>query len=284
MTNYHIVEGADTLSVQFVDENTVEAQIKGTDESMDLAVIAIPLTDISADTMSSISIATLGDSDSLAVGEPAIAIGNALGSGQSVTVGVISALDRPIAVSTMSDGSATNSTETFIQTDAAINPGNSGGALLNLAGEVVGINSNKIGGSAVDSIGYAIPISAAKPIIEELQTQETKVKVDEANQGYLGISGITVGAEYAQMYQMPEGVYISQVFDNTAASAAGLVKGDVITKFEGTTIESMETLKKQLTYYETGTSVTLTVMRESTDGYIEQQISIVLGNAVDVSQ
>ena len=181
VTNYHVVESADTLSVQFVDEEQVQAQIKGTDADKDLAVLAVQLSDIKQDTLNQISIATLGSSDDLTVGEPVIAIGNALGYGQSVTTGVVSALNRPIAVTSQQDQTGDSQINTFIQTDAAINPGNSGGALLNTKGEVIGINSNKIGGSTVEGMGYAIPISDAKPIIEELMQKETRLKVDEAN-------------------------------------------------------------------------------------------------------
>lgn len=267
VTNFHVVDGAEELQVQFVDETQASAQVKGKDEDMDLAVIAIPLSEIDSATLDQIAIATLGDSDALTVGEPAIAIGNALGYGQSVTYGVVSALNRPIAVTSMGEENKSDEeVETFIQTDAAINPGNSGGALLNIKGEVIGINSNKIGGVTVDSIGYAIPISAAKPIIEDLMTKVTRDKVNELEQGYLGISGISVSSEYATLYNMPEGVYISQVFDNTAASTAGLQKGDVITKFDGDKITSMEGLKETLSYYSAGETVTITVKRPNAAG------------------
>ncbi len=276
VTNNHVVEGADTLKVQFIDSEIVEAQIKGTDSNMDLAVIAVPLDSIKDSTKSSISVATLGDSDALTVGEPAIAIGNALGYGQSVTTGVISALNRQLE---MSETGST--TATLIQTDAAINPGNSGGALLNTDGEVIGINSNKIGGTAIEGMGYAIPISAAKPIIEELMTKETKTKVDSSNKGFLGISGVNVTSDVAQMYGMPEGVYVAQVYDGTAAASAGLAKGDIITSFDGTTVTSMEDLQGLLEYYEAGATVNLVIQQVSQDGYKEKTVTVTLGSQKD---
>ena len=272
VTNNHVVEGADKLKVQFIDDEIVDAQIKGTDSNMDLAVIAVKLDDLKDSTKDAISIATLGDSSSLQVGEPAIAIGNALGYGQSVTTGVISALDRQIEMS--EDGSTTGK---LIQTDAAINPGNSGGALLNVKGEVIGINSNKIGGSTIEGMGYAIPISSAEPIIENLMTKETKSKVDADKKGFLGISGINVTSDVAQMYGMPEGVYIAQVYDNTAAAQAGIQKGDIITAFEGSSVGSMENLQGYLEYYGAGETVTVTIQRAENGEYTSQDISVVLG-------
>lgn len=273
VTNYHVVEGADSLKVQFNEGSEAEAFLKGSDSDMDLAVLAVPMDSIEASTLQQISVATLGDSDSLVVGEPAIAIGNALGYGQSVTTGVISALNRSIE---LSDGS----TGTFIQTDAAINPGNSGGALLNVEGEVIGINSNKIGGSTVEGMGYAIPISAANPIIADLMLKETKSKVAEEERGYLGISGISVTEEVSQAYGMPEGVYIAQVYDNTAASAAGLQKGDIITEFDGDKITSMDDLQKELEFYAKGNTVKVTVMTVQAGGYESKTVEITLGNKV----
>lgn len=280
-TNNHVVESAEELTVQFTDGSQSQAQIKGTDADKDLAVIAVQLSDISSDTMSSISIATLGDSDALTVGEPVIAIGNALGYGQSVTTGVVSALNRAIA----SDGSQNVQTgtdtevNTFIQTDAAINPGNSGGALLNIYGEVVGINSNKIGGSTVEGMGYAIPISDAKPIIENLMTKQTRLKVNEDSKGYLGITGIDVVAEYSEIYGMPQGVYVSSVTEGTGAAQAGLVKGDIITGLNGEEIKSMEELKNELSYYAAGTTVELTIMQGSPTGYQAKTVQVTLGSA-----
>jgi len=275
VTNYHVVADADTLKVQFINESVADAQVKGADSNMDLAVIAVKLDSLDADTKNAISLAKLGDSDSLKVGEPAIAIGNALGYGQSVTTGVISALDRQIEIS--EDGSTTGN---LIQTDAAINPGNSGGALLNVKGEVIGINSNKIGGSAIEGMGYAIPISSAEPIIENLMLRETKDKVAAEKKGYLGISGINVTSDVASMYGMPQGVYVTQVYDGTAAAAAGMLNGDIITGFEGSGVGSMEDLQGYLEYYEIGESAEVTIMRASNGKYKEMTLTVVLGEAV----
>lgn len=273
VTNYHVIENTDKLTVQFVEGSEAEALIKGMDPNMDLAVIAVPVEDIASKTLQEIKVATLGDSDSLVVGEPAIAIGNSLGYGQSVTTGVISALDRSIEISGSADG-------TFIQTDAAINPGNSGGALLNIKGEVIGINSNKIGGSAVEGMGYAIPISAASPIIADLMLKETKSKVAEEERGYLGISGISVTQEVSQAYGMPEGVYIAQVYENTAASRAGLKQGDIIMEFNGDSITSMEELQRELEFYAKGDTVNVKVMTMTVNGYEEATVELTLGNKV----
>lgn len=271
VTNNHVISDSTELKVQFIDGSIAGAKVKGSDANMDLAVIAVPLNSLESITISNISIAVLGDSESLKVGEPAIAIGNALGYGQSVTTGVISALNRQIAMS--EDGSTTGM---LIQTDAAINPGNSGGALLNVRGEVVGINSNKIGGSTIEGMGYAIPISNAKPIIEELMSRETKDKVDEAKKGYLAISGLNVTSDVSAMYGMPEGVYVAQVY-NGAAYEAGILKGDIITAFDGSSVKTMEDLQGYLEYYEIGEAVTVTIQRPNAGGYIEQQLQVILG-------
>lgn len=281
VTNYHVVESADTLSVQFVDEEQVQAQIKGTDADKDLAVLAVQLSDIKEDTLNQISIASLGSSDDLTVGEPVIAIGNALGYGQSVTTGVVSALNRPIAVTSQEGQTGDSQINTFIQTDAAINPGNSGGALLNTKGEVIGINSNKIGGSTVEGMGYAIPISDAKPIIEELMQKETRLKVDEANKGVLGITGVNVEAQYSEVYGIPMGVYVSSVTDNLGAAAAGLVRGDIITAINGETVETMEELKEEMNYYQAGDVVTLTIMQGSPTGYQSKDVQVTLGKQMN---
>lgn len=274
VTNYHVVENASALKVSFVDDSAAEAQVKGTRPTKDLAVIAVPLDELSSETLNSITVAKLGDSDSLTVGEPAIAIGNALGYGQSVTTGVISALDREIADSDTASG-------TFIQTDAAINPGNSGGALLNVNGEVIGINSNKIGGAAIEGMGYAIPISAAKPIIEELMSRETKTKVDAENAGYLGISGVSVTADVANVYGMPEGVYVAKVYEGTGAHAAGITQGCIITALDGIEITSMEDLSETLRYYAVGDSVEITLMLPGREGYEESTVTVVLGHRAE---
>ena len=267
VTNNHVVEGADTLTVTFVDNESVEANIKGTDSARDLAVVAVPVDSIKDSTMEEISIASLGDSDELQVGEPAIAIGNALGYGQSVTTGIISATDREL------DGFDGK----LIQTDAAINPGNSGGALLNANGQVVGINTAKINSSVAEGMGYAIPISDASDIITSLMNQETKTKVSEEEQGYLGITGVDVSDDSSEMYNMPTGVYIREVSKGSGAEQAGLAQGNIITAINGTTVDSMSTLKEQLTYYKVGETVELTVQVAANDGsYQEQTVSVTL--------
>lgn len=282
VSNYHVIENADKLIVQFVDGTEAEAQMKGSDPDMDLAVIAVSMKDVDAVTREAITVAALGDSESLTVGEPAIAIGNALGYGQSVTLGVISALDRVIDLSTpLGYGERDENGATFIQTDAAINPGNSGGALLNMKGEVIGINSNKIGGDAVEGMGYAIPISAAKPIIEDLMLKETRAKVSEENKGYLGISPRTVAEEMAEIYGMPKGVYVAQVYEGTGASAAGIKKGNVITEFDGNKINSAEDLLRVMEYYEAGETVEVTLMQGSPDGWESRTVSVTLGEKFD---
>ncbi len=275
-TNYHVIEGADSLEVIFADDSTKEAVVKGTDSDMDLAVIAVMLDDIDSSTMDAIKIATLGDSDSLKLGEPAIAIGNALGYGQSVTTGVISAVGREVE---MSEGVS----HTFIQTDAAINPGNSGGALLNLNGEVIGINSNKIGGEYVDGMGYAIPISTAQPIIDKLMNEETKLKVSAEDRGYIGISGVSVTAEVAAGYGIPRGVYVAEVSKGGGAEQAGIEKGDVITEFDGEEITSMDDLQTRLQFYAAGTTVNIKVMRQSGMGYEEYEYNVTLGHLINSS-
>ena len=268
VTNNHVVEGSDTLTVTFNDGNSVEAQIKGTDSARDLAVVAVPLDKISDDTMNAIKVATLGDSDSLKVGEPAIAIGNALGYGQSVTTGIVSATGRII------DGFDGE----YIQTDAAINPGNSGGALLNANGEVIGINSAKINSSAVEGMGFAIPISDASDVIQNLMNKETRSKVSDEERGYLGIKGYDVSEEGAQMYNMPTGVYVKEVMSGGGAEKAGLTKGSIITGFEGSSISSMSSLQEQLQYYKAGEEVTLTVQIPDKNGeYTEKDIKVTLG-------
>ena len=264
VTNNHVVEGSDTLTVTFNDGNSVEAQIKGTDSARDLAVVAVPLDKISDDTMNAIKVATLGDSDSLKVGEPAIAIGNALGYGQSVTTGIVSATGRTI------DGFDGE----YIQTDAAINPGNSGGALLSANGEVIGINSVKYSDTSVEGIGYAIPINTAAPIINDLITKE---KVDESDSAYLGIVGVDVTDDVAKTYNMPSGVYVAQVTGGSAAEQAGIQKGDIITEFDGKQIGSMEELSSTMEYYKAGTTVDVKIERSTNGEYQEQTISVTLG-------
>lgn len=269
-TNNHVVEDADTLSVCFADDQAYEATVKGTDADNDLAVIAVKLSDISDDTMSQIKIAEIGDSDQLQVGEQVVAIGNALGYGQSVTTGIVSAVNRQLEGSDSENG--------FIQTDAAINPGNSGGALLNANGEVIGINSAKINSSAVEGMGFAIPISDASDVIQNLMNKETRSKVSDEERGYLGIKGYDVSEEGAQMYNMPTGVYVKEVMSGGGAEKAGLTKGSIITGFEGSSISSMSSLQEQLQYYKAGEEVTLTVQIPDKNGeYTEKDIKVTLG-------
>ena len=269
-TNYHVIDKAHDLQVTFIDDTTVNAVVKGTDERNDLAVIAIPLADISEETLSKIAIARLGDSDQLEVGEEVIAIGNALGYGQSVTNGIVSALDRQLE----------DYESPMIQTNAAINPGNSGGALVNARGEVVGIPSAKIGGSSVEGMGYAIPISVAEPILRDLMERETKALVDEAERGYLGVQVTDVDEQGVQLYNMPMGVYIYEVYDGYAADQAGLRRGDIITGLNGTRIESRTQLIDELKYYAVGTTVTLTVCR-IVNNYESEEVQVVLGKAYE---
>lgn len=275
VTNYHVIEGNDGITVTFADGADVTAQVKGTDANRDLAVIAVKIEDLKQETLEAIAIAKMGDSDSLKVGEPVIAIGNALGYGQSVTTGVVSALDREMNMENVSG--------TFIQTDAAINPGNSGGALLNINGEVIGINSNKIGGSTVEGMGYAIPISAAKPIIDELSLKETRVLLPEEEQGYLGISGATTTAQEIMYYGYPEGVYVAKVYDDTAAEKAGVLQGDFIVSFDGESIRSMQGLANKLCYYAAGSTVEIEVMRQTARGYQKITLEVTLGSKLDMN-
>lgn len=278
VTNNHVVEGNETLTVTFDDNSSVQANVKGTDPAYDLAVIAVPLNTIAKKTMDIIKVATLGDSTKLRVGEPAIAIGNALGYGQSVTTGVISAVGRyNTAMDTMT-GEAKTGDVKLIQTDAAINPGNSGGALVNANGEVIGINSSKLVGGSVEGVGYAIPISDVSDIITNLMSQKTKSKVAETDKGFLGIEGFDVTSEYAQRFNMPLGVYITSVTDGGGAKAADIKKGGVITGLNGTTIDSMNTLKEQLRYYAKGETVKLKVQVTGNEGeYKENSYEVKLG-------
>ena len=278
VTNNHVVAGSDTLTVTFADGNSVEANIKGTDSEYDVAVVAVPLDSISEDTKKAISVATLGDSTELKVGEPAIAIGNALGYGQSVTTGVISALNRSVSETDQTTGETTESSVKLIQTDAAINPGNSGGALVNASGEVIGINSSKLVGDSVEGVGYAIPISDVSDLIENLMNQETKTKVAEADQGATGIKGMSVSTEYSQQLNMPEGVYVSEVTKGGGAEKAGMTRGCIITGINGTTVSSMDDLQEQLQYYAKGDEVELTIQVPQSNGeYQEQSVNVTLG-------
>lgn len=272
VSNNHVVEGADDLQVTFSDGSTAKASIKGLDADMDLAVIAVNLKDISSETRGAITIATLGDSSTLKLGEPVIAIGNALGYGQSVTTGIVSALNREM---TMEDGSV----GVFVQTDAAINEGNSGGALLNIRGEVIGINSSKIGGSKVDNVGFAIPISSASPIIAELMERQTKIKVAESEKGYLGIEMLAqeVPDEILALYGMPQGVYIANVQEGCAAEKAGIIQRDIVVKIDGTKVTSRAELQKEMEYHAAGDTIVVTVERLENGKYVTYDIEVTLG-------
>ena len=275
VTNNHVVAGATSLTVCFVDDQTVTAEVKGTDSNSDLAVVAVKISDISGDTMKNIKVATMGDSDNVKVGESAIAIGNALGYGQSVTTGVISALDREVTLQDESTGSTTNA---LIQTDAAINPGNSGGALLNLQGEVIGINSAKYSDTAVEGMGYAIPIATAKPIIDDLIQRET---VDEAESAYLGIAGADITEDVSKTYNMPRGIYVTKVVENSAADEAGIQKGDILTAFDGKKVSSMEGMQEMLRYYKAGEKIKVTVQQANNGQYEEKELEVTLGKKVE---
>ena len=281
-TNYHVVEGADTLSVAFTDGNAVEASVKGFDEERDLAVVSVSLDDIEDDTMDAISIAKIGSSDDLKVGEQVVAIGNALGYGQSVTTGIVSAKNRRMDSdnNTVTDGSDDSSDGVnLIQTDAAINPGNSGGALLNMDGEVVGINSAKLASTEVEGMGYAIAISDVTDTLEDLMNETPRDKVD--NHGVLGITGMTVSDEASQYYGIPEGVLVSEVTEGGAAEDAGIKEKSIITKFDGKRIRSIDELVSRLEYYEPGEEVEVTL--EVADGgeYKEKTVTVTLGENKD---
>ncbi|MDD6057565.1 MAG: trypsin-like peptidase domain-containing protein [Clostridiales bacterium] len=271
-TNNHVVEGSTSLTVTFSDDTTVSAEVKGTAPYTDLAVIQVENAKIESGTLANIKVATLGNSDALKVGEASIAIGNALGYGQSVTMGCISALNREVSVSDSS--SNTSYTAELIQTDAAINPGNSGGALLNAAGEVIGINSVKYSSTSVEGIGYAIPINTAMPIIEDLITKD---KVDSADRAYLGIAGVDVTKDVSEAYKMPQGLHVAQVVEGSAAEQAGIQVGDIITYFDGKAIRSMQELSSSLEYYKAGETVEVTIQRLSDGQYAEYKLSVTLG-------
>ena len=269
-TNNHAVSGATDMKVTFTDSTHVAAAVKGTDSATDLAIIAVKLSDIPSDTMSKIKVSTLGDSDHVKVGEQVIAIGNALGYGQSLTVGYISALDREI---TDENGIQ----HTYIQTDAAINPGNSGGALLDLNGNVIGINAAKNASTEVEGMGFAIPISKAQEILNNLMTKKTREAVDESAQGYLGIQGTNIDANASKEYGMPVGIYVYKIVEGGAAANSDLKEKDIITKFDGQSVTNMEELKQMLTYYEGGSTVELTVQSLVNGAYVEHNVQITLG-------
>lgn len=271
-TNNHVVESATTLTIRFCDDSTASAEVRGTDKSTDLAVVKVKKENIEAETLSAIKIASLGDSDEVKVGSQSIAIGNALGYGQSVTTGAVSALNREVTIRDEATGETF--TNELLQTEAAINPGNSGGALLNCNGEVIGINSSKYSDTTVEGMGFAIPSNMAKPIIEDLIVREA---VSEDKAAYLGIVGVNVTSTVADTYNMPEGIFITELSKGTAAEQYGLRKGDIITKFDGKTVKSMDSLSNMLTYYAAGTEVDVTVQRAAEGGYQEQVIPVVLG-------
>lgn len=282
-TNNHVVEGATSLSVGFIDEESVEGEVKGTDVNNDLAVVAVKLSDIPEDTMNQIKTATVGDSDDLQLGDQVVAIGNALGYGQSVTSGYVSALDRDLTLTDQS-GTTINSTG-LIQTDAAINEGNSGGALLNMKGELIGINEAKSSststGAAVDNIGFAIPIDKAEESLQQLMNLKTREKVDASQASYLGIRGEDVSAEASELYGIPTGVVITEVVENGPADQAGVKKGDILTELDGRSISSMAQLQDVLQYYAAGETVDLVVQRSDNGEYQAQTLSITLGSADD---
>lgn len=282
-TNNHVVEGATSLSVGFIDESSVAAEIKGTDVNNDLAVVSVKLSDISSDTMGQIRTASVGDSDDLELGEQVVAIGNALGYGQSVTVGYVSALNRSLSL-TDESGQTINSTG-LIQTDAAINPGNSGGALLNMKGELIGINEAKTestqDGSTVDNIGFAIPIDKAESSLKELMNLPTREKVDASEASYLGIEGQSVTSDVTQLYGIPGGVVVTAVEDQGPADQAGIKKGDIITELDGRSVANIEQLQDTLQYYAAGETVDVVVERADGQQYAEQTLSVTLGSAKD---
>lgn len=283
-TNYHVVEGADTLSVAFTDGNAVEASVKGFDEERDLAVVSVSLDDIKDDTMDAISIAKIGSSDDLKVGEQVIAIGNALGYGQSVTTGIVSAKNRRMDSdnNTVTDGSDDSSDGVnLIQTDAAINPGNSGGALLNMEGEVVGINSAKLASTEVEGMGYAIAISDVTDILQNLMNETSRDKLDDSEHGVLGIKGSSVSSEAVQMYGIPAGVFVKKVTEGGAADKAGLKANSVITEFNGKTVSSIDQLIEYLSYYEPDEEVELTVQVPHGTSYKEETVKVTLDENTD---
>lgn len=267
VTNNHVVSDAETVTVSFIDESVYEAKVKGTDSDNDLAIIVVSLDEISADTRSAIKVAKLGNSEELKVGEQVVAIGNALGYGQSVTTGIVSAVNRM---------NSTNATP-LIQTDAAINPGNSGGALINMDGEVIGINSSKYMSTQVEGMGYAIPISEVESILDELMNRETREKVDEKKVGYLGVGCTTIDEQVSYLYGMPEGALVSEVMEDSPAERYGIKKNNIIVEFDGVDIKSAEQLVDLLEYYEVGEKVTVTVSYLDDDEYKEKDIEVVLG-------
>ena len=272
-TNYHVVEDATELTVGFVDDEMCKATVKGTDDDNDLAVVSVALSDIPDDTLSKIKVAKIGDSDDLVVGQQVVCIGNALGYGQSVTTGIVSALNRTIKLEGYDNTK-------LIQTDAAINGGNSGGAMLDMNGHVVGINSAKVASAGVEGMGYAIPISYAKPILEDLMNKKTRTEVvDEDQSAYIGFSGEEVSGDVAQLYNIPEGILVEEVAEGSPAEEAGMKKGDIIVKFDGEDVASMSDLREKLAYYAAGEEITVTVSRANEGEYEETKLELTLGAA-----
>ena len=291
VSNYHVVADSNELSVVFSSSEAenptsedgtnpaaISAKLKGYDEEKDLAVISVDLKDIPDDVLSTMKIAKIGDSTKLKAGEQVVAIGNALGYGQSVTTGIISALNREVKMQNASGSEVSNK---FIQTDAAINPGNSGGALLNMRGELIGINSVKIASSGVEGMGYAIPITDVEEIINNLMVMETRDVVDKDEQGFLGITGQDVTSEIANAYDIPVGIYVKEVESDSAAEKGGIATGNIIKKFDGTTVKTMTELKKRLSYYKAGETVTVTLMVMDGNEYKEKDVTVVLGKLPD---
>ena len=276
VTNNHVVENTKSMSVQFIDGESVEAELKGTDSGKDVAVISVKKENVKDSTKGAIALAEIGDSDSLKVGQGVIAIGNALGYGQSVTVGYISALNRTITAMDSTTGQNAK-VENLLQTDAAINPGNSGGALLDMDGRVIGINESKSVDTTVEGMGYAIPISSVTKLIDTLSSQKTRSKVAEENRGYLGIQGQNVDSDAAQRFSMPIGIFVYRILEGSAAADSGLQESDIITKLDGMTVSTIEELQEKLTHFEKGETVTLTVQRPNGSEYNELQIEIRLG-------
>ena len=277
-TNNHVVADADTITVAFDDDAVYEAQVKGTDSDNDLAVVAVKISDMSEDTLKSIKVVSIGNSDELEIGEQVVAIGNALGYGQSVTSGWISAVDREV---TDEEGKTTGK---LIQTDAAINPGNSGGALLNMQGELIGINSAKAAATEVEGMGYAIPVSVAQPILDELMNRETRYKADEDHAGYIGVTCLNVDSTSAQTYGIPLGAFVDSVEEGGPAQTAGIQKGDVIVKFDGMTVSGSSDLVGKLEYYQAGETVEVVISRAQNGEYQEQTVSVTLGKKSEMKQ
>ena len=272
-TNSHVVNGANSITVGFVDSEIYDASIKGQDSDLDLAVIGVKVSDVKSSTLDEIRVAVIGDSDDLMVGEQVVAIGNAIGYGQSVTTGIVSALDRDVPDD--------NEDIKYIQTDAAINPGNSGGALFNMKGELIGINSAKIMSTYVEGMGYAIPVNTANETIESLMNRKSRDKVDEDKAGYLGITGVSVDAQTSTMYGIPEGIYLQEISEDGPADKAGIHKGDIIKKFDGVSVSSISELRNKLDYYEAGEEVDLVISRQQDGEYIEKTVTVTLATRKD---